>query len=61
MVSFQFHLPFLPAVANRYLGALAFTGRGTAPKTPATAESPSKAAPSARASRPRRVFVFPMF
>jgi hypothetical protein len=63
MVSFQFHLPFLPAVANRFLGALMFTGRGMAPKTSLPAEAGIRfaTAPSAPASRTRRAFVFPMF
>jgi hypothetical protein len=63
MTAFRFNLPFLPAVANRYLGGLAFAGRGMAAKTPLPVESGNRpaTAPSAPVSRRRRVFVFPMF
>jgi hypothetical protein len=62
MVAFRFSLPFLPAVANRYLGGQAFAGRGNASKTSRPAEfGISVTRPSAQASRRRSVFVFPMF
>jgi hypothetical protein len=68
VVSFR-NLPFLPAVANRYIGTLSFAGcgrprsqRGLTAKTSFPAESGiGSTAPTAPLSRKRCVFVFPMF